>query len=274
MTGPIIDMHAHFFPRPMFEAIWRFFESGGWGIAHKRSSSELAESLGAEGVERYATLNYVRRPGQAARLNEWTAGFVSGRPEAIGFGTVHAGDPDPWGTVAPYLEDGVFHGIKLQPLVCEFGVDDPRLETTLDRLEALDKTLVLHGGTAPYANKWVGLDRLERVLARRPGLRVVLAHMGAFETERALAMLEKYPGLYLDTAMIWVRTDLFDAQPKVPLELIEKWSDRILFGSDYPNIPYPYREAVDAITRLSISEEVKNGILRDNAKKLFGGLEG
>jgi hypothetical protein len=44
----------------------------------------------------------------------------------------------------------------------------------------------------------------------------------------------------------------------------------IVFGSDYPNIPYPYAEAVASIVRLPVSPEAKRRILHDNAAAVFG----
>ncbi|HUT55770.1 MAG TPA: amidohydrolase family protein [bacterium] len=267
---PVIDAHAHFFPQKMFEAIWNFFESGGWRIAHRGPVDELPMKLIAHGVSAYTVLNYVRRPGQAAALNEWTREFCAAHPGAIPFGTVHAADPDPWAAVAPFLEEHDFRGIKIQPLVCGFGVDDERLASVLDRLMELDKILIVHAGTAPYANEWVGLDRLERVLLRRPRLRTVLPHMGAYDVERAFSMLERFPALYLDTTMIFVNTSLFDTKPKCDPGSIEQYSDRIMFGSDFPNLPYPYTESLASIMRLKISQEARNKIFYQNAARLFG----
>ncbi len=267
---PVIDAHAHFFPQKMFEAIWDYFESGGWSIAHKGPVDELPARLAAHGVSAFTVLNYVRRPGQARELNDWTRGFAAAHPGAIPFGTVHAADPDPWAAVAPFLEEHGFRGIKIQPLVSSFGVDDERLAPVLDRLAEMGKILVVHAGTAPYANEWVGLDRLERVLDRRPNLTVILPHLGAYEVERAFMLLEKFPALHLDTTMIFVNTTLFNAQARCEPAMIERYADRIMFGSDFPNVPYPYEEALASIMRLDISEDARNKIFYHNAARLFG----
>ena len=267
-AGPIVDAHTHFFPFRMSRAVWRFFEERNWPMPHQKPPEALARDLAAAGVSHYTLLNYVKREGQAAALNAWTAEFAAAHPEALPFGTVHALDPDPLATVEPYLDR--FLGVKIQPLVCEFGVDDPRLEPVLARLCALDKILLAHAGTAPYPNAWVGLERLERALARFPELRVIVAHMGAYEVERAFALLVRYPRVCLDTAMIFTRTDLFPRDPAPSPESIERYSNRILFGSDYPNIPYPYAEAVASIVRLPVSPEAKRRILYDNAAAVFG----
>jgi predicted TIM-barrel fold metal-dependent hydrolase len=57
---------------------------------------------------------------------------------------------------------------------------------------------------------------------------------------------------------------------------VSKWhrlrdiGDRILFGSDFPNIPYPYHEAMTALTRLpGVDDDWLRGVFFDNAARLF-----
>jgi uncharacterized protein len=266
---PIIDAHVHFFPQKMMEAIWSFFEKGRWGVQRGRVE-DFPAKLADHGVSRYTILNYVKSPGQAEALNQWTAGFAEEHPESIPFCTIHAADPDPWSAAAPYLEECGFRGVKIQPLVSEFGIDDPRLRPTLRNLERLGKILFAHAGTAPYTNSWLGLERLDRVMQDLPMLKVVLAHMGAYETEKAVAMVDTYPNLHLDTAMIFVNTELFDTKVHLDMGEVEKRADRILFGSDFPNFPYPYAEAKDSIIRLPLTKASKKKIFHDNAAILFG----
>jgi uncharacterized protein len=266
---PIIDAHTHFFPEKMFKAIWDFFEVFGWEIAHKQTPDGLVEKLTDHGVVRHTTLNYVRKPGQAKELNAWTSEFAKQHPNTIPIGTVHIDDPDPWATVAPYIESGQFYGIKLQPLVSEFGLDDPKLIPVFEKIIEHDKLLIAHAGTAPYTNEWLGIERLERLKINLPELTVIVAHMGAFEIDRTLDLLEKYDNVYVDTAMIYANTDVFETCPDTPMETLESISDRILFGSDFPNIPYPYSESIDSILRLEISDEAKEKIFYKNACKLF-----
>jgi hypothetical protein len=182
-------------------------------------------------------------------------------------------DRDPWATVEPFLREHGFRGVKVQPLVCGFAVDDPRLAPVLDRLLEADKILVVHAGTAPYANEWVGLDRLKAVLAKRPRLKVILPHMGAYEVEKAFALLDRFENLFLDTTMIFVNTTVFNTKPRLAPDQLEKYSDRILFGSDFPNVPYAYSESLDSIMRLPISVETRQKIFFRNAARLFG-IEG
>jgi predicted TIM-barrel fold metal-dependent hydrolase len=46
--------------------------------------------------------------------------------------------------------------------------------------------------------------------------------------------------------------------------------DRILLGSDFPNIPYPYCEQVAGLVRLGLGDDWLRGVLHDNAAGLLG----
>lgn len=266
--GPIIDAHVHLFPERMLQAVIGFFEKHGFAMPHQKPAEELVAGLAGHGIVAYTLLNYVRQPGQAESLNAWTADFAAAHLEAIPFGTVHLGDPDPLATIAPFLDR--LMGLKIQPLVSEFGLDDPRLEPVLVRLEEQEKILITHSGTAPYANQWVGLDRLETVLRRHPRLRVICAHMGAFELDRAFALLDAFENLFLDTAVIFVWAEMFPKCPVPPAETWARYQDRILFGSDFPLIAYPYDKAVESIARLPLSDTGRKKIYYENAARLFG----
>jgi len=49
-----------------------------------------------------------------------------------------------------------------------------------------------------------------------------------------------------------------------------KYQDRILFGSDFPNIPYEYSNQVTALRRLNLGKAVERKIFNDNALNLLG----
>ena len=47
--------------------------------------------------------------------------------------------------------------------------------------------------------------------------------------------------------------------------------DKILFGSDFPNIPYGYVEAMRVLTRIDgVDDDWLRGVFHDNAAALFG----
>ena len=57
-----------------------------------------------------------------------------------------------------------------------------------------------------------------------------------------------------------------------PPEAIQRLSDlgdRILFGSEFPKLPYPYLTAVEAVLGLDLGTEWSRAVLHDNAATLF-----
>ena len=89
------------------------------------------------------------------------------------------------------------------------------------------------------------------MLARHPRLALVIAHMGAPEYAEFLALAERYEQVRLDTTMAF--TDFFDAMAPYPPDLLPRLRDlrpKVLLGSDFPNIPYPYAHQLEALERL------------------------
>jgi predicted TIM-barrel fold metal-dependent hydrolase len=108
------------------------------------------------------------------------------------------------------------------------------------------------------------------VLARHPALVAVIAHLGAPETTEFLDVVQQRPNTYLDTTMSF--TDFMNRiRPMTPEELrrLADLGDRVLFGSDFPSIPYPYAHAVHALVRLGMGPDWLRAVLRDNAARLL-----
>ena len=53
-------------------------------------------------------------------------------------------------------------------------------------------------------------------------------------------------------------------------EFFLKNQDKILFGSDFPNIPHSYSNQVAALKKLNLGEIVEKKIFNDNALNLLG----
>ena len=70
--------------------------------------------------------------------------------------------------------------------------------------------------------------------------------------------------------MVFVGFTACGPYPEALSPRLEGASSKILFGSDFPNIPYPLSHAVNGIGRLPLSRQAKRRILFDNAAALFG----
>lgn len=266
-----IDVHVHLHPERLARAISAVFARDGWQPAHAWEPAKVADTLAAHDVERFCFFSYAHKPGIARSLNAWIAKTARGLPAGVPVGTVHAGDEDLLAIADEAMDQGLA-GFKFHLSVQRFRADDTRLVPFYERVAERGRFLIVHAGTMPYRDPFTGLDGFRGVMERFPGLRVIVAHLGAFDTEGFLAMTEVFPNLYLDTTM--ALTPL--ANPYVggdadaiPTELLLRYQDRIMLGSDFPLIPYPYEEERSFVTRRALPDAVARKILHDNAARFL-----
>ena len=97
--------------------------------------------------------------------------------------------------------------------------------------------------------------------------------MGAYEFKRFFGLLDKYENIYLDTAMVYIPRNIFEKWRKnieLPKpEVLLSYQDRILYGSDFPNIPYEYERSTKELFELGMPRSFYEDIFYNNAKKLF-----
>lgn len=267
----IIDCHTHFFPNALYKAIWKWFERHGWQVRYQVFADEVVTLLRSQGVERFFVLNYAHKAGMSESLNHWTYEFCQKYPEAIPFGAVHQDDPIEK-VLKKCFEDYHFYGIKFHTHVAAIAPDDEKLFPLYEGMIQYDKVLTLHAGNGPslegYKEKTAhvsGAKRVRNVLKRYPKLRLIMPHLGAEEFDAFFDLMEEFPNLWLDTTMIC--SGYFPL--KIPWEQIEQFSDRILYGSDFPNIPYEMTTEAKMIQNSSLSSEAKKKILFKNAEGLF-----
>lgn len=65
-------------------------------------------------------------------------------------------------------------------------------------------------------------------------------------------------------------TEQTDPFPSDAFPALAELADKVLFGSDFPNIPYTYLHALESITRLGLGDDWCRKVFHDNARGLFG----
>ncbi|TFF88117.1 MAG: amidohydrolase [Promethearchaeota archaeon] len=274
----IIDSHVHFFPSKLFKAIWEFFEvpdkngtPQGWPVKYKMETEELVQFLKKKNIKNYTTFNYAHKAGVAEFINEWTYKFIKKHKNAIPFGCVSPEDQNRGDYTRKLFDEYEFKGLKLQLLVQNFYPDDERMSPIYNLVIERGKFINFHVGTAPYRNKYVGYSNFIKFLKKFPNIHVIVSHMGGFEYKKFIKLVDQYENLYLDTAMIFIPENIFpERKSKLPdKEDIISYSDKILFGSDFPNIPYDYENSVKGLLNLELPKSVYVKIFYENAKRLF-----
>ena len=271
----LFDLHVHFLPPPIMARVWEHFEARGpligveWPIRYKGSDAERIARLRGMGVRRFGALPYAHKASVAPYLNDWAAGFATEHPDVLRCATFYpeVGAAD---EVARRIDEGV-DVFKIHVQVGDFDVLDPLLDDVWGRLEEAGTPTVIHAGSGPVPNRHTGPAPVAELLRRHPRLCAVIAHAGAPEYEEFLVLAERYERVYLDTAMVF--TDFFSAFAPYPAELLPRLKalqDKVLLGSDYPNIPYPYAHQLACLARLDLGADWLRSVCWTNPATLFG----
>jgi uncharacterized protein len=264
----IVDAHVHFLPDRMLQKVWAYFDEAeqhyntAWPVHYRTPEPERVATLHELGVETFAPLVYPHKPGMARWLTEWVADFAARTPGAVPTATLFP-EPD----VAEYLGRAVEAGARLVKVHVQVGGFDPRdplLRPAWGLLADAGVPAIVHCGNGPIPGAFTGLDVFAEVLAEHPRLPVVLAHAGMPDFAGALDLLGRHELLALDTTMVGTAFSQRLAPLPIdwPARLVEV-ADRIVFGSDFPNIPYPYAEQIAAVAGWATADErLGTGFLR------------
>lgn len=273
LTG-VTDAHVHLFPDQFYAALHRWFDAHAWEIRFRGGAEQVVEKLRESGVSRMVALLFSHKPGTARYLNAYLAALQRSHPAVIGVAAVLPGEPDDLAIVREAIEVHGLRGVKIHCHVAKLAIDDPRVLRVLGACANLGVPAVVHAGKEPSSAAY-GVDtralcsaqQTRRVLQLFPDLRLVVPHLGADEYGDYLAMTREFAGLYLDTAMACA--DYFDAGPD--WAALERHSDRVLYGTDFPIVPYDADRELRVLARRIGSDAALAAILRGNADRLWGG---
>ncbi len=268
----MIDVHVHLHPPRLFAAIRRWFaERSPWVLDHPTEPEAVVAALRAAGVTRFVFCSYAHKPGMARELNAWLAATS----RAIGgyglpLATVHLDDADPAADLHAAFDDGCI-GLKVHEDVQRLALDDPRFDPVLAIVAEREGFVLVHVGPVPWDDDTHdGPGRIARVLARHPRLRIVVAHFGVPDAARYVALMAAHPNLYLDTTMAFARDSPMFARAE--RALVEAAAANIVFGTDYPNMPYAYEADRLGLEALGLHAQTLRAILGENARRLAPAL--
>ena len=273
----LADVHVHFLPPRLLRKVWGYFDQAGplvgvtWPIRYKWSDEQRVAHLRAMGVQMFSALAYAHRPGMAAGLNAWTMAFAQATPGCLPSATFYP-EPGVAGYVRGALEGGA-RIFKVHLQVGGFSPADPLLGQVWGLLAEAGVPVVVHAGHAPVGTEHTGPGPFGTVLRRHPGLTAIIAHMGAPDYAEFLRLAADHERVALDTTMIF--TDFFDKLapfPAAALPLARELglAGKVLLGSDFPNIPYPYARQLAGLAGLGFGQAWLRAVCWDNPVALFG----
>jgi len=263
----IVDFHVHLFPDKGFDAVWNFFASSGTDVVYKFYSGECVKYLNERGVSPIVFSNYAHKQGIAEPMNEWNIALLDQFPDLYCFAAYHPDD----GNALEYAERMIAHprvvGVKMHFHVQRLYPHDTRLFPLYEMIREKGKRLLLHVGNGPRTNQFVGMGHFRKVLDRFPDLPATVPHMGGLEFAECMGLLDDHPGIYLDTAYsFWPGLPFtFNLGP----EYLERYRDRILYGSDFPNMILPREREIDYLLGLDLSDDFYDNVFYANGMRLL-----
>ena len=280
----LIDLHVHVMPPRLHDAVWAYFDSVGpllgrpWPIAYRWPLDRRLEHLRGLGVRAFPTLLYPHKPEMAANLNSWARDFAAEQRAA--------GHDDVIQTATFFAEDGVekYVGQALDRRRPDDEGARPggrvrparrAARPGLGMLADAATPVVVHTGSGPAPGAFTGPGPFGEVLARHPRLTAIIAHLGMPEYDAFLGFAESYERVYVDTTMVFV--DFFtgaDEQIALARRLaprLKALQDKVVLGSDFPNIPHLYAHQLEALSRPGLDDDWLRAVCWHNGRRLLDG---
>jgi predicted TIM-barrel fold metal-dependent hydrolase len=269
---PVVDAHVHVFPRSIFSAVWRWFDENAWRIRYRMSTREVFDFLLSRGVRHVVALQYAHKPGIAGELNRYLAEKCREQGGRVtGMATVFPGEEGDERIVQEAFDAGL-GGLKLHAHVQCFDMVSKAMYRLYECCRKNRKPVLMHVGREPKSAAYrcdpyalCDADRLERVVKDFPDLKVCVPHLGFDEVQRYRRLIETYDNLWLDTTM--AIANYFPMQESI--DLARYRPDRVMYGSDFPNIPYAWDTELGVLQAAGVPPDGLERILSRNAVEFF-----
>ncbi len=270
----LVDVHTHFMPKNVMDKVWKYFDSAGpltgrpWPITYRTEEQHRLQTLRGFGVLAFTSLVYPHKPDMAPWLNQWAAQFAARTPDCLSTATFY---PEPG--AGAYVADAIAGGTRVFKAHVQVGgyhPADPLLDDVWATIADAAVPVIIHCGSGPTPGAHTGPSQVRTVLDRYPNLKLIIAHLGMPEYSEFLDLCEQFDGVHLDTTMAFTPF-IEETMPFPPAELprLGQLGDRILFGSDFPNIPYQYAEPLNVLTKVAPDDDWLRKVLYRNAASLF-----
>lgn len=190
--------------------------------------------------------------------------------------------PDTYSVLKVYVDEGcIGYGENL----CGLPVDAPMQQRVYEACDRLGLALVMHFGVTMNTDS-IGLPAFERMLTRYPNIKFV-GHGPIFWREisadmplnvfypngkvkpggRLDELFGRYSNLYADLSALSGYNAITRDEP-FGLAFLTRWSDRLLFGTDYAH-PKQRMRIIDFFRKVDLSDETVEKITKRNAMNIF-----
>lgn len=274
---PVVDFHIHAYDWPIsgpasfvefmdsemaraYGSFAKFVERYTTGAAYERVLDEA-------GVDYGVILPELAPITSAIGSNETVERLCAGRPRLIPFASINPYlVENPARELERLVRERGFRGLKLYPTYNYFYPNDALLYPVYAKAQELRIPVKWHTGTSTFPAsrlKYGDPVHIDDVAVDFPDLVAIITHSGRplwYDTAYTLARMRK--NVYMEIAGLPPKR-LLDYFPD-----LERVSDKVLFGSDWPSVP-TMKGNVEALRALPLSDGAKERILGGNAARLL-----
>jgi uncharacterized protein len=272
----IIDAHAHVTPDNLAAASAKVFaERNKFSWIHDGTVGTLVRLMDETGVSKAIITNNVVNGDFNAKANDFTVSKVKERPDRLyGFIFIHPGYKDAPGEVERCAKMG-FKAIKINGSLLRFFPEDERMMGVYKKAAELGVPIMTHCGPNVENFAKDPKDITERqyaepkgwvpVLKQFPKLKLSLAHFAGSTHyyKDALAVMDEFPGVVTDTAMVMHKLSAEDAAKFVK----RVGADRVIFGTDYPG--EDLAKDISLVKAMGLTDAENEKIFSQNAISFF-----
>ncbi len=228
---------------------------------------ELSEFLASQGVDHAVMLAEYTPKTTGIVPNEFVSEFCGLTDRLIPFCSVNLeGETTPAAQVEHAINELGCRGIKLLPPYAHFYPDDPRILPVYEIASNLGIPIMFHTGTSLFPGSRIRYANpllLDDVAEDFPNLTIIMCHAGRpFWYAESEWMIRRHKNIYVDIAGIPPK------QIPAIFPKLDRFPDRFIFGSDWPNIP-SIRDQIDCVREFPFRPEVIDAILWGNAARLL-----
>jgi len=266
----IIDSHVHIFPDNIFQSIWKWFDTYAWPIRYRLNTQDVFDFLLSKGISHIIALHYAHKPGLSRYLNSYMIEQCALNPHVSGVATCFPGEPDIKDLLVDAFQSGLI-GVKLHMHVQCVDLLSKSMDIIYDLCSQYHKPLIIHAGREPKSSAYAcdpytlcSAEKIKHILQTYPECPICVPHMGADEYTAYQELIEIYNNLWLDTTMVFA-----DYLPLQKPSLLDFRMDRIIYGSDFPNIPYAWDREIQALNNMDLPVDNQNQIFYTNAESFF-----
>lgn len=258
----IIDFHAHCYPDDVWPKVDAAIVKAYGKVAETPGTVDgLLLSMKDSGIKLPVVQPVANQPKHVEGVNKWIESIRDKHKEILFFAAINPGVENPYQVVCDLAAKG-FRGVKMQPNAGGYYPDTKGCFEIYRALEENNMVLLTHAGDElkPFTPLYARPKNFVKVFKSFPDLKIVLAHLGGYNTWEELDAVLGYDNVYYDTAMSC------EIGEKEFLGIADRIGiDRIIFGTDYPW--YNPKKAVEYTKKIFGRGAEK--VLYGNAEKLL-----